>query len=294
MFKMLKKALGAGVLFCLLLLVCEGCVSQQVFKLRRTDQQVSKYVKKHLKPLVADIRHVNIEGVNMRIIRIGDTALPVTLMVHGSPSSSTEFDMFLKDTTLVNKTCFLIIEKPGYGFSDFGKVDTSVVHQAVLINKAARPYLTRSKYNIMGNSYGGPVAAALAALDSSRVDKLILSVSAIAPGEEKIYGISKPLESKKWLRSMVPVVFKTANKEKLTHRAALEELKPLLSSVHARVWMIHGDRDKLIYYSNTAYGKAMFKGARSFEIITIHKGHHPLYWTHTQTMKKILLQILTN
>lgn len=284
------KGFASSLLVFITLVFATSCVNQQFFKFRRTDNQTKRFIKRHQKNLVPEIYYSRVNGKNLRIISIGDTALPTTLMVHGSPSSATEFEMFLKDSLLVSKTRLLIVEKPGYGFSDFGKVDTNILGIAETIIKVSQPFIGYKKYNVLGNSYGGPVAAAIAAMDSDRVEKLILTASSLAPNEEKIYGISHHLH-KKWLSWAIPKVFKMANVEKLSHHNALLELQPYLKSIKAKVWMIHGSDDHLIYLSNTDYAKKWMTNAAAFDLTVIKGGHHPLYWFKTEEVKAVFKRI---
>ncbi len=104
----------------------------------------------------------------------GDSARPVVLFIHGAPSSLSFFNEFFKDTALLNRAQLVAVDRPGYGYSDFGRVETSVVRQAELLQPLIDRYRNAPYLMIVGSSYGGSVSARLAMNNPGRVDHVVV------------------------------------------------------------------------------------------------------------------------
>jgi pimeloyl-ACP methyl ester carboxylesterase len=59
------------------------------------------------------------DGHNLHYIETGNAQKP-TLILHGSPGSWNAFKEYLQDTTLLKKYRMIAIDRPGFGYSDFG------------------------------------------------------------------------------------------------------------------------------------------------------------------------------
>lgn len=274
--------------FCILFVLmvsfsATSCTIIQKKRYRKSDRKELKIVTEDHAP--AKVYHINTGALSMRVLVVGDSGLPVTLLIHGSPGSIATYNRILSDTSITNHTRLVAIDRPGYGYSHFGHSDTSILDQAKQILKAASTFLPKDSYNVTGYSFGGPVAATIAGLDSQRVKKLVLVSSAIGPGLEKIYGISYVID-KKAFRFIFPRCLRVANDEKLAHHSALCEVEPLYQHIHASVLMFHGTEDGLIYFSNTAYSKVVFSGATHFELVYKQGPHHAYFWKDEDFFKQ--------
>ncbi len=179
---------------------------------------------------------------------------PVVVLVHGAPSSLSFFDGFFKDTTLTNHAQVVAVDRPGYGYSDFGRVETSVVRQAQWLQPLLDRYRHAPYLMLVGSSYGGSVSARLAMNNPGLVDEVLFVSSALGPGLERTYPISYWID-KPALRWLVPPLLRLANDEKLAHRHALEEILPDWHRITACITILHGQRDELVYPTNVAFAR---------------------------------------
>ncbi len=230
---------------------------------------------------------IRVGHYNMRYMVVGDTHKPILFFLHGSPGSLNYYDEYLCDSTLYARYCLVGVDRPGYGYSSFGLTDTSVLHQAAMCIGGLRNIIGNRPYHVFGYSFGGPVAAAMAALDPQHVSSLMLLSAAIAPGEERIYKISYTIDDRKW-RWLFPRVLRISNEEKLSHKAALKTLAPILGKIRCPVFIVHGDEDEMVYYSNLVYDKRMIPGAD--QTFTIKGGTHSILWTEQGEIKKQMLR----
>lgn len=234
--------------------------------------------------------------VNDRTIRFmetdkaGQDSLPVVLFIHGAPSSSSFFSNFFKDTTLLNRAHLVAVDRPGYGYSDFGRVETSIVKQAELLQPLMDRYRNASFLMIVGSSYGGSVSARLAMNNPDQVDHVVFVSSALGPGLERTYPISYFID-KPPLRWLIPPLLLLANDEKLAHRQALTEIMPDWSKIKAGVTFLHGQRDDLVYPTNVAFGRSHLVNAESREFL-LPENRHDIVFNKREYMTQIIVNIL--
>lgn len=222
----------------------------------------------------------------------GDSALPVVLFVHGAPSSLSFFNAFFKDTTLLNRARLVAVDRPGYGYSDFGWVETSIVRQATFLQPLIDRYKRAPFLMVVGSSYGGSVSARLAMNNPGQVDHVVFVSSALGPGLERTYPISYLADSP-LIRWVVPTLLRLANDEKLAHRQALEAILPDWPRIRANITMLHGQRDELVYPANVTFAQKKLVNARVKQFL-LPENRHDIVFNKREYMTEILLNILTH
>jgi pimeloyl-ACP methyl ester carboxylesterase len=237
--------------FILLVLVGTGMSSCVVTQFRQNDRVLSRHLKK--KKSNFELGYYDAIGRRIRYLIIDNGAKDNLVLLHGAPGSMSRYRHYLDDSTLRSHYNFYIIDRPGYGYSGFGKAETSIDKQV----EALRPLFDKMKDTccrnfIFGKSYGGPIAARFAMKYPELVDGLVLVAPAIQPGEEKIYPISYFMV-KKSLGHLFPSMYVTASLEKLGHASELREMNEDWNLVHCPVIMVQGLKDKLIYPTNIIY-----------------------------------------
>lgn len=224
--------------------------------------------------LEVEIDYYTTKGHNMRFMSVGHDSLPTVLLIHGSPSSMSVFNDLIVHTDLLQRAKVYAVDRPGYGFSNFGKTMRSIKKQAAMIvpildsiNKAAGPVV------VMGVSYGGPVASRLAMDYPDLVDGLVLGAPAIAPGEEKIYTISY-LMTMELTKRLFPTMLVVASEEKFSHEKELKKMLPLWENVDKPIIYIQGEDDDLIYTSNAEFIEQKAVNAPFLKIIMVPNQPH--------------------
>lgn len=266
---------------------------------RQTDEELSdEFQGQRVRPSVHRYRVADPDGESEpRTIRFmettspGDSALPVVLFIHGAPSSLSFFNAFFKDTTLLNRARLVAVDRPGYGYSDFGWVETSIVRQAEFLQPLIDRYRRAPFLMVVGSSYGGSVSARLAMNNPGRVDHVVFVSSALGPGLERTYPISYFADSP-LIRWVVPTLLRLANDEKLAHRRALEAILPDWPKVRAGITMLHGQRDELVYPANVLFAQKQLVNARVKRFL-LPENRHDIVFNKREYMTQILLDILT-
>lgn len=208
------------------------------------------------------------------------------IFLHGSPSSLSAWNGYLKDTVLTNKANLYAIDRPGYGYSNFGDEIISIKQQAKIISSLIEAYKLKNVIAV-GSSYGGPLAARLAVINKN-IKGVVMISPAIDPEQEK--RVKGQKFTQYWLtRWLVPTGYRVAGDEKETHAEELSYLDADWSKVNVSVYHIHGDKDDLVPYGNINYAKTKFKTINS---ITIPNTGHEIAWARPELIKPYLYQLI--
>lgn len=262
----------------------------KVLELRYDDDDFAAEVNDNYYGYKLKANRYEAEGQTMRYVEIGCDTLPILFLIHGAPSSSSSWQDLLKDSLMLSHFYMVAIDRPGYGYSDFGKVQPSIIKQAKMIMPALKAQRTKSdKIMVVGSSYGGPVAVRLAMEYPELMETIMLQSSSMQPKAEKIYPISYP--TSKWpLKWLIPTVFRMANEEKLGHEKALLEMDKEWYKIIAPVTIFHGDADDLIYFSNALYAQKKLVNSAKVNLVAMKGKGHGMLWSDFELVKKTIIE----
>lgn len=229
---------------------------------------------------------------NLRYLEIGRDSLPLIVFIHGAPSSSSFWRTFLRDSSLLGKAKLMAVDRPGYGYSGYGKPETSVKEQAALIAKVLQEKQRAHPSIILhGSSYGGTVAARIAMDFPDLVDGLLLQSASLMPGKEKTFLFTHI--TKYWpFRWLLPGSIHVANMEKLSHKVQLESMMGLWGRIKSAAIVLHGGADKLIYPENAIFAKEQLVNAPFLEFKLIEGRKHDLLWTKRRLLEQSLEKLI--
>ena len=229
---------------------------------------------------------------SVRFVEFGCDTLPITILVHGAPSSLSFFNTFYGDTSLTNHTLLVGVDRPGYGYSDFGKSVTSVKDQARFLQPLIDHYYRQGRKVVLAaSSYGGSVVAKLAMDNPDAVSGILFISSSLAPGQEYTYPISYVIDSP-WFSWLFPTILRVANDEKLHHRQALEDIQDGWERIRSRIILLHGKADELIYFSNAEYARKHLTNAASLRLVPVDGLGHTLMFDRPELIKSSLLELI--
>ncbi|MFV8369172.1 alpha/beta fold hydrolase [Flavobacterium sp. LB2R40] len=232
---------------------------------------------------------ISFDGYKIHYVETGNIQNPTLFFVHGSPGSWNAFKEYLKDTLLLQKYRMIAIDRPGFGYSDFGnaqnlKVQSERISEFILKMANNKPVI------LVGHSIGGPVVAKLAVDHPSWYSRLVILAGALDPKAEK---------PEKWrtvikvppLRYLIPGALRPSNDELWWLKHDLINLESDLKKITCDVTIIHGTKDALVPYSNVAFMKKKFVNAKSMDTITIKKANHFIPWSHYEIVRNALLNL---
>ncbi|WP_335965218.1 alpha/beta hydrolase [Galbibacter sp. PAP.153] len=274
-----KKRFYKKKWFLFFLVLCIICVFLQFFlQFRTSDKQTLKIFKKARVPV--SIKYFNVKATNcsIRAIETSEKKKNTVLFVHGAPGSADAFYNYLKDPTLLKNAEIVTFDRPGYGYSDFGKAHPSIIKQAMAVSELIDS-LHLKNVILVGHSYGAPVAA-YATLKNKDIKGLVMLSPAIAPDKEIYFWVGN-LARWRATRWLVPPAFVVSADEKYTHEAALRLIEPQWKNLQVPTVIIHGKKDMLASYENMTYAKEQFKNA-PVRTISLPEENHFIPWTKQQ------------
>jgi len=227
---------------CMLIIIALHSISSYV---RGGSDAIKELFKEHNYEYQVSID--SYQGRSIRHITTGHVNSDQTILfLHGAPGSWKDYSDYLVDEKLQKFAKLIAIDRPGYGFSDYGQAESSIIEQAEIIDKiiGADP---QDSLILVGYSYGGPVATAYAGLFPERVKGILLLAPVIAPGHEKVFWFNRPLS---WplIKALMPKYIQVANVEKLSHNTALESMTPLYAHIAAPTIHMHCSDDWVAPY----------------------------------------------
>lgn len=208
--------------------------------------------------------------------------------VHGAPGSSQDFYSYLQDSLLLSQANLYSVDRPGYGYSNFGHAEVSIQKQAEIV-AAIIEQLPEQNVIIVGHSFGGPIAA-LASIYTAKIVSAIMLAPAIDPAHEKILKIAY-LGKWKATRWFVPPALRVAADEKFTHVEELSKLLHAWPQLRVPITHYHGTSDVLVPYENIQFSAQVFDPNR-LKMVTLEDENHFLPWTQYGLVQKELLQML--
>ncbi|QNL20694.1 alpha/beta hydrolase [Hyphobacterium sp. CCMP332] len=237
------------------------------------------------------IHYFQFENSQIRYIKTGRDRQNLIIFIHGAPGSSQDYYHFLMDSTMVSICSMVAIDRPGYGYSDFGKSEKSIKRQAEMLKKLINEELSSfGNIVLIGHSFGGPIAGIMAYQNDTLIDKVIMLAPAIDPDREIIFWISYLA---KWppFRWLTPRVWTVASDEKFSHKAALSEIEGMWAEISTNIVHVHGTKDILVPYENVWFTEKNIP-EEYLEIKTIKGANHFLPWTHPELIKKLIIESL--
>lgn len=215
----------------------------------RSDKQIAKAFNS----LSYQIHREEIFNHPTRWITTGsETADWTILFFHGAPGSWMDFEDYLIDSILQQSVRMIVIDRPGYGDSDYGNAETNIIRQARIAHQIMQKERHRRQL-IVGYSYGGPVAGAYAARYGTTSDHLLLLAPVVHPEAERIFWFNSWLNTS-LARSLLPGFINTASDEKLSHAKALNAIRHDWSRIKTPTTHLHCTDDWIApYYANAAW-----------------------------------------
>lgn len=279
--KFKKRYIGIGI-FIVYLVFCQSCM-----KMRMSAEKTKSYFGKTQTTFVNDnfVSHDH----TIHYIQTGEEDKPTLFFVHGSPGSWDAFKEYLKDSLLLKKYRMIAIDRPGFGFSDFGQAE-DLQTQSARMNAFLKTKANNQPVILVGHSMGGPVIAKMATLDPDRYKTLFIIAGSIDPDAEKPENWRQVIQMKP-IRYLIPGAMRPSNDELLLLKQDLVTLKPLLKDIQSEVTIVHGTKDQLVPYSNAAFIQKEFVNAKRMDLISIENANHFIPWTHYKTIRDALLNL---
>lgn len=263
-----------------------GLSRSDLFSFRTSELEQKKYLRERGQGELT-FANFELDNQNLHLTHVGNDSLPLVVLVHGSPGSSSAFLDYLADTFLTKVAQVVAIDRLGYGYSNYGDTESSLKKQAAFLKKILEKY-HRKKAILLGHSFGAPVIARMAMDFPDLVGGLVIVAGSIDPDLEPREWWRKPLN---WffVRWILPKSLRVCNQEILPLYGELEKMLPLWEKITCPVTVIQGEKDKLVPKGNADFAKKMLVNSENVDIQIIKGGNHFVLWS---LRKEIIARII--
>lgn len=284
----IKKIMRRTILYSFALLTIWLLLAQCFIMRNRwsDDKAYRVFTSKHV-PLVIYDTLINDRHLHYAVC--GPDSLPALVFIHGSPGSWMNYMKYMWDSSMRKKFRIVAIDRPGFGYSDFGKA-MHLQQQCSMIMPVLQKLKTNQPMYLVGHSMGGPVVVKLAADNPSLFATVVIVAGSIDINQEaketwrKIMNV-KPLY---WA---LPGAFGPSNTELLYLKNDLVPLQNDFKNITSNILFVHGDEDTWVPIKNIAYGTKMMINAKSITADTLHGADHQIPWKRMDELKQILLHL---
>jgi pimeloyl-ACP methyl ester carboxylesterase len=219
----------------------------------------------------------------------GQDSLPTLIFIHGSPGNWNAFSEYMKDPLLLKKFRMVSVDRPGFGYSDFGQAQHLDI-QSTWISPLFTHLANGKPMFLAGHSLGGPLVIKLGADNPGVFSAFVVISGSIDPKEEN------PEKWRPWLFNtslnyLVPGALRPANEELWYLKKDLVLLEKDFSKITCPVYFIHGAMDTWVPPENVAYGKNLLIHAPAVEITMIPGANHFIPWTKFTEIRSVLLKL---
>jgi pimeloyl-ACP methyl ester carboxylesterase len=277
-----KKRYILYTIFFTYVLFCQSCMTMRM----NTKETIAFFEASKTQYIDKTIQF---EDYKLHYIQTGSNDNPTLFFVHGSPGSWDAYKEYLKDTLLLKKYRMIAIDRPGFGYSDFGDAQ-DLETQAQCIEALVRKIDNKKPIVLIGHSMGGPVIVRMAVDNAKLYSHLVILAGAIDPKAETPE-VWRSIIKTKPLRYLIPGALRPANDELWWLKKDLIVMKPKLKNINNDVVIIHGTKDQLVPFSNVAFMKKEFVNAKSMNIIAIKEANHFIPWEHYSLIRNALLDL---
>jgi pimeloyl-ACP methyl ester carboxylesterase len=281
--KIMKRSFLAIVLFLLVWLV----IAQSCMKFRISDGKAKSDFEK--KGVILTTATVKVAGANMHYAKTGSDSLPTIVFVHGSPGSWEAFAQYMQDKDLLMKYRMISIDRPGFGYSDFGNAQ-HLEDQSALISPLFKLWNNGKPFYLVGHSLGGPMIIQLNADNPGLFGGLVLLAGSVDPAEEK-------KESWRYVMAggvlsyLLPGAMRPSNTELIYFKKDVYVLQDKFPLVKCKVFIVHGTEDLLVPVGNAMFAQKKLVNAASVKLTLIPGANHFIPWTKYDTIKQLLMQL---
>ena len=271
-----------GILLLLWLIMAQSCM-----KMCTSDSKAKLNFAEAGVDLQTPVKKIN--HFPLHYAQTGIDSLPTLLFIHGTPGSWDAFKNYLKNKELLNNYRMISIDRPGFGYSDFGNA-MNLQEQINIIAEWMDSINNNKPFIIIGHSLGGPLAVKLAAARPHYTKAIVMLAASLDPSLEKPEKW-RPVLFKTPLNFLIPGALRPSNEELWYLKKDLKQMNEDYLKITCPVYILHGTKDILVPYSNVAYAQKMLTKTDSVIVTTFEKENHFIVWTREKEIVELLMKM---
>lgn len=261
--------------------------------MRTPDAEMAEKISKKgqtIVPQFFDIQSSTGRGIHAVAIISNDT-LPWVVMLHGSPGSTDAYLDYLADTSLSKRANLVAMDRAGFGYSDYGKAETSLSRQALDLKAVADKLAPGRKVFLLSHSMGGPVICRFAMDYPDQIVGLI-NVAGSVDADLEPHPWWQPVLDVPPMKWLLPGSLWASNHEIRYLAPELKLLMPLWANIRCPVEIVHAQDDQLVPVANVDFCKKMLVNATYFNIRLLEKGDHFILWSRRDVVNAAIFALL--
>ena len=221
---------------------------------------------------------------------INNDSFPILVLAHGSPGSLSDYEGYLEDTLFSQNVNLIAFDRPGFGYSNFGKAEGSLQFHADAMAAVVEDFPDVPKIGI-GHSMGGPVIAKAAMAYPEHFKGLVFIAPSVAP----------ELEPSTWWRELLnvppirwlaPPAFRVCNQEIIPLREELEIMEKDWQDLKIPVTVIQGEMDRLVPAGNADFIEEKMINGTQTKVVMLEGKDHFILWSEAEMIKAEVLKLL--
>ncbi len=261
-------------------------MAQCTFKMRTSDANALKEFNK--KGMLANIKTDTIKGHLLHYVQTGISTAPTIFFIHGSPGSWDAFKNYLSDSVWVKKYRLISIDRPGFGYSNFGHAE-NVMDQCKLIAAFIQKHNNQQPLYLVGHSLGGPMVLDIASQLKGMVSGCVVLAGSVSPALEAKENYRYVIDAFP-LRYFIPGAFRPSNTELKYFKKEVAPMAALIHGITCPILVIHGDKDQFVPVGNAAFIKAQNPAHTKVKIIA--GANHFIPWQHEAFIKQAIVELI--
>ena len=224
-------------------------------------------------------------------IETGDKDKPSVLFIHGTPGNAKAFKAYYEDKEF--QTLYHMVSVDRIGFGKSIKVpESSLVKHADSVLKVLKYTWPDKKFSCVGHSYGVPICLYLFIKDPSRFHGGVM-IAGVSDPNRKILRWYNYWANTWFVKLFLSRGFENSNLEMKHLKQELYKLEPLLKTIDKKVLIIHGQKDKIVPFSDSQHLKKNMTNA-DLKVLSPKDMGHLFIWTQKNYLKNELKIFLNN
>ena len=214
------------------------------------------------------------------------------VFIHGAPGNGAQFHPYMMNHTLRNLADIYTLDRPGYGYSNYGKAAEGIADQAEIILNALSSVIDSSqKIILVSHSFGGPIASYMGIQKPEQIKGHLMLNPVIDPVSEPMFWYSKvPII---WPFSMISSgAMKVAAYEKIVHPDELKKAEHLWRHVTTPTLMIQGKKDWLAPLDNAEYVRDHFP-SDYVDVRVLEEKSHFIPFSDVELVVDLIIKLLS-
>ncbi len=221
---------------------------------------------------------------------IKNDSFPIVVFAHGSPGSLADYERYLGDTAFGKNLNFIAIDRPGFGYSNFGHADGSLQYHADALAAVVEDFPKVPKIAV-GHSMGGPVIAKAAMAYPEHFKGLVFVAPSVSPALEPATWWRKMLNIPP-IRWLAPPAFRVCNQEIIPLRGELEIMESDWEDLKIPVTVVQGEMDPLVPAGNANFiADKMINGMKT-KVVMLEGKDHFILWSEVPMIKTEILEVV--